>query len=152
MGKREVTDAPWGITLDGAFNSTLAATGLVSREGMDDPETTAYRESEAFYESGCRSAMAFVWSSTPTNTRRDQLEAGRSWVRIQQASTQLGLAFHPLSQALQEFPAMATYYDRAHALLAPEDGFTVQMLARLGYARDIGPAPREPLESKLIVG
>ncbi len=152
LGKREVTEAPWGITLDGAFNSTLAAVGVLNREGMDDPETAAYRESAAFYEAGCRSAMAFVWSSTATNTRQDQLEAGRAWIRMQQAATEAGLAFQPLSQALQEFPAMAAHYERAHELLAAEDGATVQMLARLGYARDVGPAPREPLESKLIVG
>ena len=139
-----------GITLDGAFNSTLAAVGMLSREGMDDPETTAYRESAAFYEAGCRSAMGFVWSSTASNTRRDQLEAGRAWIRMQQAATAAGLAFQPLSQALQEFPAMATHYERAHALLAPEADHTVQMLARLGYAGDVGPSPREPLESKLI--
>ena len=45
---------------------------------------------------------------------------------------------------------MAGHYERAHALLAPETGHTVQMLARLGYAGSIGPSPREPLESKLI--
>ncbi|MDJ0908121.1 MAG: hypothetical protein QNI99_02940 [Woeseiaceae bacterium] len=151
FGKQEVTDAPWGITLDGAFNSALVATGMLSREGMDDPETAAYRESAAFYEAGCRSAMAFAWSTTATNTRRDQLEAGRAWIRMQQTATESGLAFQPLSQALQEFPAMATHYERAHEMLAPADGHTVQMLARLGYARDVGPSPREPLESKLIV-
>ncbi len=152
FGKREVAESPWGISLDGAFNSTLAAVGVLSREGMDDPETAAYRESAAFYEAGCRSAMAFVWSSTATNTRSDQLDAGRAWIRMQQTATASGLAFQPLSQALQEFPAMAAHYERTHALLAPEDGHTVQMLARLGYAREVGPSPREPLESKLIVG
>jgi hypothetical protein len=44
---------------------------------------------------------------------------------------------------------MAALYEKAHALLAPAGG-TVQMLGRLGYAKTVPPAPREPLEARLI--
>ena len=94
--------------------------------------------------------MAFVWSTTPTNTRRAQLDAGRAWLRTQLIANALGLSFHPLSQALQEFPEMAENYKRVHELLSRDAGETVQMLARLGYAPDVGPAPRQALESKLL--
>ncbi|MFT4767662.1 MAG: hypothetical protein ACI8RN_000791 [Glaciecola sp.] len=93
--------------------------------------------------------MVHVWSTTAANTRLDQLRAGATWVRLHQAATREGLAFHPLSQALQEFPAMADFYRQAHEELAPL-GHTLQMLVRLGYAATSGPAPREPLMSKLI--
>ena len=121
----------------------------MTRESLDDPESIAYQESFAFYERACRSAMAFVWSTTASNTRSAQLDAGRAWVRIQLAANSAGLSFHPLSQALQEFPEMTVNYQRAHDLLAKKDGGTVQMLARLGYGPSIGPSPREALESKL---
>jgi hypothetical protein len=54
--------------------------------------------------------MAHIWSSTQGNTRQDQLKAGMTRVRLHQAATLEGLALHPLSQALQEFPAMAEHY------------------------------------------
>ena len=150
IGKSEVETKPYGLAFDDRLSSTLKPVGLMTREAMDDPESTAYRESLAFYERACRSAMAFVWSTTPTNTRRVQLEAGRAWVRTQLAANALGLAFHPLSQALQEFPEMTAHYRRAHELLSRNSRETVQMLARLGYAPDVGPSPRQTLESTLI--
>lgn len=44
--------------------------------------------------------MGFVWTTTATNTRLDQLAAGAAWVRMQLTAGQLGVASHPLSQAL----------------------------------------------------
>jgi len=46
---------------------------------------------------------------------------------------------------------MAKLYDRSHELLA-KDGETVQMLGRLGYGPLTKPAPRWPLEAKLLNG
>ncbi len=150
IGKAAVNARPYGLTIDDRLSSTLGKLGLMSPEALDDPEATAYKESFKFYERACRSAMAFVWSTTSTNTRHAQLEAGRAWVRTQLAANALGISFHPLSQALQEFPEMADHYRQAHKLLARNAGDTVQMLARIGYAPDVGPAPRHTLESRLI--
>lgn len=150
VGKAAVEAKPYGLSIDDRLSSTIGKLGMMSPEALDDPETSAYKESFKFYARACESAMAYVWSTTPTNTRLAQLEAGRAWVRTQLAANALGVSFHPLSQALQEFPEMAEHYKRAHELLASNDGDTVQMLARLGYAPDVGPAPREVLESKLL--
>ena len=141
---------PNGLSLDGALNASLAGLGVLSREALDDPESIAYQETYSFYERSCRTAMAFTWTTTGTNTRRDQLEAGRAWVRMHVAANALGVAFHPLSQALQEFPEMAEHYREAHDLLTVQSGETVQMLARLGYAPNVVPAPREAIESRLL--
>ena len=152
VGKSAVDARPYGISIDDRLSSTLGKLGMMSPEAMDDPEAAAYKESFKFYERACRSAMAYVWSTTPANTRQAQIEAGRAWVRTQLAANALGLSFHPLSQALQEFPEMAEHYARAHELLSENEGDTVQMLARLGYAPAIGPAPRFALESRILVG
>lgn len=149
IGKSEVNAKPWGITLDGALIGALGATGLLTRESMGTPGDVAYEEGLKGYLTACQSAMAHCWMTTQTNTRLDQLNAGASWVRLQQASTREGVAFHPLSQSLQEFPEMAEHYAKVHALLAPA-GETVQMLARLGYAPAAGPAPRQALRAKLL--
>ena len=150
IGKAEVEAKPYGLSIDDRLSSTVGMLGLMSPEALDDPESSAYRESFNFYQRACASAMAFVWSTTSTNTRSAQLEAGRAWVRTQLIANALGLSFHPLSQALQEFPEMAPHYRRAHSLLSKNAGDTVQMLARLGYAPSVGPAPRQPLVSKLL--
>lgn len=150
IGKREIEAQPWGLSLGGAAIDALALAGVLTRDKQDRPGETAFEESLAFYEKACASAAAFIATSTVANARRDQLAAGAAWVRLHQASAQRGLAFHPLSQALQEFPEMAPAYDRAHEILAHEPGATVQMLARLGHAEVPPPAPREALEAKLI--
>ena len=150
VGKAAVDANPYGLSVDDRFSSTFGKLGLMSPEALDDPEATAYRESFKFYERACATAMGFVWSTTAESTRRAELEAGRAWVRTQLIANSLGLAFHPLSQALQEFPEMAEPYARVHDLLAGSPGHTVQMLARLGYASAPVPSPREPLESKLL--
>jgi len=93
--------------------------------------------------------MGHLWQATPGNTRLDQINAGRDWVRLNLAATALGVGMQPLSQALQEYPEMAALYAQIHQMLAQE-GETVQMLCRLGYGVAIGPSPRWPLEAKLI--
>jgi hypothetical protein len=149
IGKREINETPWGLSLAGPLLEALGA-GPFSRENMDVEGSMAFEQSQSFYERACRSATAFVWSTTASNTRRDQLESGRAWVRMHLAANAAGVSFHPLSQALQEYPAMSALYGKAHALLAGGDGRTVQMLARLGYAKSPPPSPREDLAAKLI--
>lgn len=149
IGSAEVSAKPWGISLDGPLLGTLGAVGLLSRPAMDTPGEVSYDETLATYQAACHSAMGYLWLSTPSNTRRAQVDTGAAWVRLHQGATREGLAFHPLSQALQEFPAMAVFYERIHALLAPA-GHTLQMLARVGYAASATPSPRESLESKLV--
>jgi hypothetical protein len=93
--------------------------------------------------------MGHIWLVTRSNTRIDQLNAGRDWLRVNLATTKEGVGTHPMSQALQEYPEMKALYDRCRKLLAPEGG-TVQMLARLGYASKVPPSPRWRLGAKIV--
>lgn len=149
IGKKEVNANPNGISLAGAPIEALSAFGVITREEMNAPGSVAYEQTREFYNKACESATAYAWIITETNTRADQLEAGRAWVRMQLAANANDVAFHPLSQALQEFPAMAAHYKDVHELLNAE-GQTIQMLSRLGIAKAPAPAPREPLMSKLV--
>lgn len=150
IGKREINEKPWGLSLSGPMMELLRGAGALTRAQMNEPGTMAYDQSRSFYDRACRTAAAFVWTETETNTRRDQLEAGRAWVRMQLAANKAGLSFHPLSQALQEYAPMQPLYRKAHEMLASAPGRTVQMLSRIGYADTPPPAPREPLTAKLI--
>ena len=149
IGAREVDANPDGIDFSGPMFEGLRMTGLFSREGSLDPNGFSARSAMDLVTANMQSGMAYVWQVTPTNTRADQIRAGQDWVRINLAGTALGIGMQPLSQALQEFPEMATLYARAHEMLAPGGG-TVQMWARLGYGPTVGPSPRWPLDAKIV--
>ena len=93
--------------------------------------------------------MGFVWITTATNDRRAQIESGRAYMRVALHVAGEGLAMQPMSQALQEYSAMAPYYETIHDTLTNQAGERVQMLARLGYARNVDPAPRWPLATRI---
>lgn len=151
LGKAEVEANPDGIDFSGPFFETLILSGLMTREGSLDPESNEFAQGAQIYETMLTATPAYSVIRTPGNTRLDQIEAGRRWVRLNLETTAAGLALHPVSQALQEYPEMAEHYQKAHALLA-KPGETVQMLGRLGYGPQVPVSPRWPLEAKVIDG
>ncbi len=148
MGRSEIEANPDGIDLGGPFLETLMAFGMLTREGQLDPASPEFAQGKAMYEEMLHATPAYVSITTAENRRVDQIEAGRRWLRLNLEATGLGLALHPVSQALQEYPEMARSYQTAHDLLA-EQGNTVQMLGRLGYGPKTKPAPRWPLETRI---
>ncbi len=151
IGKAEIEASPDGIDVGGGMLETLMLLGVVSRESITDPNSEATKTFLEGYRNVLMSTPAYAVIVTPQNDRRSQIEAGAAWLRLNLKTTELGLALQPVSQALQEYPEMAGTYRRAHATLA-DNGGTVQMLGRLGYGPAVGPAPRWPLEAKLIDG
>lgn len=151
LGKAEIEANPDGIDLGGGFLELLIAGGAMSRESLLDPTTMSYQEGFNIYSAMLFATPAYAVITSNGNSREDQIGAGRRWLRLNLATTGLGLALHPVSQALQEYPEMATHYQAAHDLLAGP-GQTVQMLGRLGYGPTVTPAPRWPMERKLKNG
>ena len=149
LGARAVDANPDGIDLTGRFNEALHATGLLSEQTLLDSSSRAFQGGLDYNEGLCQTAMAYVWLKTPGNTRLDQIAVGADWLRLNLTATSLGLGIQPMSQALQEFPEMKGLYREVHERLAPEGG-TVQMLGRLGYGPQVSPAPRWPIEEKLV--
>lgn len=149
IGKREINENPDGIELPGAGIEMLHNLGLFTRERALDTSSMAFQQGAAAVLEPLGTSMGFVWSTTTANTRLDQIAAGRDWLRMNLAATAEGIGFHPLSQAIQEYPEVAAFYDAVHERLAP-DGETVQMLCRIGYGPEVGPTPRWPLETRLI--
>ncbi|MGC3939307.1 Acg family FMN-binding oxidoreductase [Roseobacter sp. EG26] len=148
IGHREVNANPDGIDFSGPMFEMLRLTGLFSRERAMDPDDFSYTSAEEMVVANVMSGMAHLWQVTATNTREDQIRAGRDWVRINLAATAEGIGLQPLSQGLQEFPEMSEIYATLHEVLAPEGG-TVQMWCRLGYGPEVPASPRWPLETKL---
>lgn len=148
LGRSEIEANPDGIDLGGPMLEALMLAGVMSRAALLDPASGAFRQGLEMYEKLHAATPAFAVIVTAANDRIAQIGAGRDWMRLNLATTARGLALHPVSQALQEYPEMAGLYARAHRLLAPEGG-TVQMLGRLGYGPAVPPAPRWPLEARL---
>ncbi|MEO0401158.1 MAG: twin-arginine translocation pathway signal protein [Pseudomonadota bacterium] len=149
IGHREVDANPDGIDFSGPIFETLRMTGLFSREAAMDREGMSYQQGLTQITETAMTGMAYVWLTTQTNTRADQIKVGQDWLRLNLATTAVGLGMQPMSQALQEFPEMTELYDEMHQMLAPAGG-TVQMLGRLGYGAPVPRSPRWPLESKIL--
>ncbi|MCR9220761.1 MAG: twin-arginine translocation pathway signal protein [Alphaproteobacteria bacterium] len=151
LGKAEIEANPDGIDLGGPFLETLMLVGALTREGQRQPGSSEFQQGVAMYREMLQATPAYAVLRSRGNGRREQIEAGRRWLRLNLTTTALGLSLHPVSQALQEYPEMAEHYRAAHALLA-EPGETVQMLGRLGYGPQSARSPRWPLEAKIVNG
>lgn len=150
IGAAEVNAQPDGISLHGPVIEGIALTGIFSREGMDEKGSFAFNQTADFYSGLIEATPTYAWLITPFNDRLAQLQAGRAWARLNQTASALGVAFHPISQALQEFAEMAVPFRDIHEELGVDLPARVQGIFRLGYADAPPPAPRWPLKEKLL--
>jgi hypothetical protein len=149
IGKSEINASPDGIDVGGPMLDTLALLGLLTREAASDMDNQGSRDVIESTSNAILSAPAFTLNITPGNTRNDQLEAGRQWMRLNLKTTSLGMALRPVSQALQEYEAVKPFRERVHREFA-NDGRTVQMLGLLGYGALSARTPRWPLDTRLM--
>ncbi|WP_300531404.1 hypothetical protein [Maricaulis sp.] len=133
IGRAEMDAEPWGLALRGPMIEFGRLVGAVSRESLADPAGAGFQTGLDMFNTAIASTPAFVSQVTPGNSRLDQFETGRDWLRLHLAATRLGLTLQPCSQALQEYAEQAEPYAEIHERLAPSGG-TVQMFARIGRA------------------
>lgn len=149
IGKNEINAHPDGIDVGGPTMDGLALLGLLTREAasdLNDPGTRSIIESNAEV---ILSAPAYAMVTTATNSRMDQIAAGRRWLRLNLATTGMGLALRPVSQCLQEYDEVKPYYDDVHTHFAPNDA-RVQMLGLLGYGALTPQSPRWPIDTRIM--
>lgn len=150
IGAKQIKANPDGISLKGPMMEALHMAGILTQEKMDAVGSTAWKATKDFYDGLIDSTPTFLWFATPDNSRTRQLASGAAWVRLQLAAAKAGVGFQPLSQVLQEYNEMAGPYAEIHEHFGIEAPARIQGLFRLGYATSEGPAPRWPLESRLI--
>ena len=151
IGKAEINANPDGIDLGGPLLESLKLVGIMTRESQLDKSSSGYKEGIKIYHEMLMATPAYCTISTAANSRIDQIDAGRRWLRLNLQTTALGLSLHPISQALQEYPEMSDHYNKVHSLLV-KPGHTLQMFARLGYGPTVARTPRWSLEAKIING
>lgn len=150
LGTAEVTASPDGITLYGPPFDAMVARGELTRAAML-PGQPGFGMMIGQYRAMLAATNAYVWQATPGNDRAAQFNAGRDWLRINLAATLAGLALHPVSQALQEYPEMNGPRAALPGLLGASGH--PQMLGRIGFAtRPTPPTPRWPMESRMLPG
>lgn len=156
VGPDEITKNPDGISINGWLPRIAAKVGAFDRENPPAEGSTAYKQMLGYYEGVSKTAMGFIWLSTPTvihgpagTTRTAEVNAGRAYMRLQLMGTELGLQMNPMSQAPQEFPEMKAYYDQLHQLLLgkPATEETVQMFCRVGYCAPQQHTPRRGVDA-----
>ena len=158
VGPAEIAQHRDGISVNGWLPRIASSVGAFDRSNPPAEGSTAYKQMMSRFEGHSRTAMGFVWLSTPTarhaaagTTRSAEVQAGRAYLRLQLKATELGLQMHPMSQAPQEFAEMKPWYDRLHALLLgqPATQETVQMFCRIGYCAPQQHTPRRALQGFL---
>lgn len=145
IGRAEIAQHRDGIVLDGPMVEFAKAVGLLNRRVLADTTNSFTRDGIDAFRPLAERAPAFAWLTSRENTRTAQIEAGRAYARFNLAATAAGLAMHPWSQTLQEYPEMAELYAQAKRLTGAAETETTQMLVRIGYGRTIQPAPRRGL-------
>jgi hypothetical protein len=148
IGRAEIEANPDGIDLGGPLMESLALAGILTREAAMDPENAGTKANIEGTAQAILGSPAMVSQVTAGNSREDQIETGRRWLRLNLAATGAGLALRPVSQALQEYGAMDDLRAEMHRLLAPNGG-TVQMVGLLGYGERTPRTPRWALETRM---
>lgn len=149
IGADEIARHRDGIDLHGPFFWWTKRLGLMSIEDASTPGTRAYQAGLDYTLGYFAGTHSFGWLTTADNARASQIEAGRAYVRLNLAATAIGLAMHPVSQALQEYPEVGAARRDMLAATATPPGQTIQMLFRLGYADRPDPSPRRSLHAIL---
>lgn len=150
VGASEIAQHRDGLSLTSPMVVAMTKLGLFDRSQAPAPDSFATTGQIKDFNAKIATTPGFLWITSEGNERTTQVNAGRAYVRVQLAGTALGLAMHPLQQALQEYPEQAGPHAEIHALLgAPRPSRTVQMWARVGYAEPVGPAPRRGLDAHL---
>ena len=141
VGAKEIARHRDGISLQGPMFEVLAATGMMSRKAMADPDSFATKSAIDMFGKTIEATPAFVWLKGPDNSRATQIAAGRAYARMNLTATGLGLSIQPWSMTLQEFPEMAALYAETQATLGASPTAPLQMLFRIGRAK---PGPQSP--------
>ncbi len=149
IGHHEVDATPDGLALTGPMIEATQLIGITTRDSIADPKSSSFKIGLDGLRETYGSVPTALWITSPSNARADQLEAGRLYARTHLRATNMGLAMHPMSQSLQEYPEMAPYFAAIHTLLGVTGENRIQMLARVGRAPNVAAAARWPLETHM---
>lgn len=148
----EVRETGDGLNLDtaGLRGLPLALARLITRPGNWHSSYNRGPYIKGFVDS-VRTTRALMTLTTSTNSMRDWIATGRSYMRAELTANALGLRFQPISQALQEYHEMDELRNRLEKLMGLAPPAKLQMLVRVGRTQQPALSPRREL-GKVIKG
>ncbi|MEZ5958725.1 MAG: nitroreductase family protein [Hyphomonadaceae bacterium] len=146
FGQRAIAEHRDGLGVSGAGIELFKMLGQLDREELINPDSEANKSAARDWRAMAMTSPAFLWITSTNDTPAMRLNAGRAYARLALAATEMGLAMHPWSQALQEYEEMADLRTEMREFLTPPDGETVQMLVRIGYAATQAPSARRDVQ------
>jgi hypothetical protein len=127
----------------------IAETFVLDRARAASPSGVFARGAVDQAREQAHSTPAFGVLGTPSNSRRAQVVAGRTYARVALTVASLGLAMHPMSQALQEYADMAAVRGQLGQETGLAPSWTTQMFFRLGHAASLPHTPRRDIHALL---
>lgn len=79
FGKAEVETQTDGIDITGAAMEIFYKTGILTKEAFANPNSRLTKDYLDRLKDSFNTSAGCVWQTTPTNTRHDQLHAGRNY-------------------------------------------------------------------------
>ncbi|KGY13013.1 twin-arginine translocation pathway signal protein [Vibrio tubiashii] len=123
---------------------------FISREQAEADPQSFGKEGIKLTQEVANNAPHFGLLISDSNSRLDQIKAGRIYQRTNLVTASIGLVQHPMSQILQEYqdmlPLQAEF--KKHYEIQPKQ--TVQMLFRLGNAPLTPPSPRREVNDIVL--
>lgn len=151
VGSEQILKHRDGIDLHGPLFWVLNFFDAMSVEKAMTPGTFAYQGGIDYALGWAESTYSMGVLISPDNSRASQVIAGQNYVRLNLLATQLGVAMHPVSQVLQEYPEMSTLQSEFNNVLGLKKKERVQMFYRIGYQDQPSPSPRRSLGDILSV-
>lgn len=145
---REIREKGDGLNLDtaGLSGLPLALARLFTRPGNWHRQYNRGPYVKGFVDS-VRTTRALLTFTTSTNSMRDWIATGRSYMRAELTASALGLRFQPISQALQEYQQMDELRIRLEKLMGLVAPAKLQMLVRVGRTQQPALSPRRDISS-----
>ena len=150
IGADEIDARPDGLIAEGPKIEALRLLGMTGPKKLADPASLSFDVALKDAQKTMASQPAVMWIAGPDNRRATQLNAGYRYARANLRATMLGLSMQPMSQSLQEYPAMAPFFRALPAMLGLGPDAVVQMLVRVGRAATVASSPRWPLVKHLM--
>jgi nitroreductase len=134
VNRRQREESSFGLAYTAMFPAwILPFVDLYSTLFPMAPDQYAVAGIESFTKT-LQAVRSYLFLVSAGNSRKDQVLTGMALQRMWLESHSMGLAVLPVSQALQEYPAMSDLYGRIHSLYA-DRGETIQMILALGRPR-----------------
>jgi hypothetical protein len=152
VGASEIGQHRDGISITDFMPRLLSALGMFKRFEVPAKGSSGYKQVMDRWLPFATSS-GYLWMATSGNTRKQQVESGRAYVRTHLLATSLKIDMHPLSQAVQEFVEVKEQNRAMYSLLQLDPTkVTLQMVARVGYAtKPAEGSPRRDLDLGMIL-